>query len=149
MLVLMETYKSSLLLAARGLICNSGWAADAVQRSITSLRRGERGCEGAKVVIRRKNVPIAADSPQLHITIYSLSCLIIIISVPSICDSPFIFPHLSLFLCLCPSPSSVLSPILFIFPSVLFLPSLVSPILSTPSPPRMLWPSVIDEAGFR
>ncbi len=33
--------KPSLLLAARGLICNSGGAADTVQRSITSLRRGE------------------------------------------------------------------------------------------------------------
>lgn len=43
LVVLMETYKPSLLLTARGLICNSGWAADTVQRNITSRRRrGER-----------------------------------------------------------------------------------------------------------
>lgn len=53
-LVLIETYKPSLLVTARGLICNSEWTAERVQRNITSLRRGKRGCEGEKVVIRRK-----------------------------------------------------------------------------------------------
>lgn len=39
--VFMDTYKTSLLLTASGLICNSGWAADRVQRNITSVRKGE------------------------------------------------------------------------------------------------------------
>lgn len=45
-LVLIETYKPSLLVTARGLICNSEWTAERVQRNITSLRRGGR--EGVK-----------------------------------------------------------------------------------------------------
>lgn len=45
-LVLIETYKPSLMVTARGLICNSGWTADRVQTNITSPRRGGR--EGVK-----------------------------------------------------------------------------------------------------
>lgn len=157
MLVLIETYKPSLLRAARGLICNSGWAADTVQRSITSLRRGERGCEGEKVVIRRKNhgnsmfpLLLTLSSAKLHITIYSLSCLIIIISVPSIYDSPSLSFHTS--------PYSFVSAYLYPLVCLQFYSSFhhssLSPLLSLqsslpPPPPRMLWPSMIDEAGFR
>lgn len=78
--VLMERYKTSLFLTARGLICNSGWAADTVEGNIKSLRRG---CGGEKDSMFPSL--LTRTVWKLHITIYSLSCLIILHLSPSLC----------------------------------------------------------------
>lgn len=89
--VFMDTYKTSLLLAASGLICNSGWAADRVQRNITSVRKGEETVwrkDSSNEEEEDSMFPLLPTRTvrKLHITLHSFSRLIVPSFSPSLCS---------------------------------------------------------------